>query len=1403
MKRIVTIIFLCLIYTIQILAQTNLYKARRLSVADGLPSNTIRAIVQDPNGYIWVGGTAGLSRFDGYRFVNFNGKNELQKNTTQHIGKLVLDKEDNLLWLSTNTFNYACINLYTDKFTKLISVEGGSAPFNSRYQSTDGIWIYNKEAGARHIYYREGKLSVDKFTKQDNHLPSNKINNIFEDNKHNIWISTDNGICKVDAKGQHSIYLKGCDIIASDIYNQQILCFDHKSQSIFIITLDGKIKSRCKLASMMGRIDRLSGKILWQGKWIIFTSDKSYALDIAKGIFDTDEEYQIPKGYVQGKDSGYIFVANKSGYLWVFTPNGNVKKLMLNPNAIFSNDKNSIYQFDHDENGIIYIASYGSGLITLNPKTWQTHQYTAEDDNPLIYTNYLLDVMVDKSNCIWVTTEGAGISCISPIGGPTTNFYIPDDSKKGDWSNYVRLIYKAKDKKIYAVTRNNKIYNYQPEKGFSFVKHIESSIYSYLLDSKGNEWMLTRGEGFYVNQKHYSTKELENKIDCDNFFDAIEDKAGRVWLASWGKGLYMIEYKDGKANIKQYLNKGYNMSRVHDLELSKDGTLWIATYDGIYYLDSRKKDIKEQDFGVYNMNNHKLPNDEVVCLKVTDDNTLWAGITGCGLIKCNLKQGKAKMTIHDITTEEGLSNNNIRTIAEDKYGYIWASAEEGISRIDPKDNTVSKYTASTNLQSNFFSENSYLNMPDGKILFGTGYGMAEINPADNRHKTHVVYIQPALITDILINGMSILNSIGEDSVSLEQSLTQTEKINLKYYQNSISIFYSNFNFRDMGSQLYAYYLEGVDKTWRKTTSSNFAEYNSLKPGTYTFHIKAFSNNQWSKETTLSIHINQPWYNSWWAWLIYILIIGGGSYYYYIDTRNKMKMNQKIAMEKKLSDFRIAFFTNITHEFRTPLAIIQNAMNKISNSQGTISQNAIQTASRGTRRLLRLVNQLMEFRKISSGNERLQVEKDDIVEFVREIYQDMWSLSKQKEISLIYTPFQNHYSTLFDKDSIETICYNLISNAIKYTPSKGNVEVHLSLDNNNIKIEVYDTGKGISEQQQQALFTPFMQGNTSRGGMGIGLYTAHRLAEIHHGELCYQSRKEGGSIFTLTIPASDSSYLPDEYKKVTAITREKDEIKQSEEIIRELKPEALNHQKVAIIEDDPDMMQQISDEISVYFHTSGYTTGEDGLDGIMNNKPDMILCDVMLPDTNGYEIVKRLKQNKEYQGIPVIMLTALDDEDHQIKGYMAGADDYMVKPCNFTILIARMIQLMQWRINSSGDEKYMKSGPAIVTEIQEKRFQTEVENTVISHLSDPAFSVDILAASMKMGRTKFYGKMKDLYGISPNKYIMNIRMQKAAELISQGEYTMAEIGYKVGISDSSYFNKCFKQRFGVPPSKFRR
>ena len=647
----------------------------------------------------------------------------------------------------------------------------------------------------------------------------------------------------------------------------------------------------------------------------------------------------------------------------------------------------------------------------------------------------------------------------------------------------------------------------------------------------------------------------------------------------------------------------------------------------------------------------------------------------------------------------------------------------------------------------------------------------------------------AVITDLAINGISIYEA--ENEQFLTKALNYTREISLPHDKNSLNIHFSNFDYPHIQNAMYQYYLEGIDNTWRPMTSINHAEFSDLNPGSYTLHIRTrIGSNQWSEETLLHITICQPWYNTVWAWCIYLLIISGAGVLYYRSWLRNFELNQQIALEKQMSDFRINFFTHISHEFRTPLAIIQSAVEKMmTKGEGNASKNNIYTLSRGTKRLQRLINQLMEFRKINTSNMKLNVEKGEIIGFVRSIYNDFYTVAKQKDISMSFTPWTSNHEMLFDQEKVETIVYNLLSNAVKYTPDKGIISVKLYLENNIVFFSVEDNGPGIKSEREADLFKPFMHGYASKGGMGIGLYTAHQMAEIHKGSLTYERSLDlGGSRFCLALPNDAGKYQPEdiiEKKAPDDHSIDKDEI---EMIVKEMTPKAINNVTVMVIEDDPDMLEQIKSELSVYFHVETFMNGKTGYENIRKIKPALLISDIQLPEMIARALqfvamelkAKQQAEEKAQQEKALGQETTLKENAPLEKAEQSS--------CGEVILVKPVKELK-------------KNEPTLLMSTLDKKFKDKLEAIVAQHISDNNFNVDRLADLLCLGRTTVYNRTKSIMGVSPNIYIQNERLRIAAKLLLEGEYTVSEISEKVGFSDSTYFYKCFKNKFGIAPSKY--
>ena len=1387
MKLLLLTITLCL-QTVAVCAGSHLQlTSRQISTGEGLSGNTINEMTQDPDGYIWLATNNGVSRYDGYSTVNYTTLGNKQ-GEAERIGRIVCDTTERVLWLNTAIYTNACYDLQKRQFVNW-SHEPERQLNKLFLSSSQGMFFYGMSFGVRQANHRK----ITDYTKENGRLPSNEVLAILEDNSHHIWMPTDKGVGVLQPNGQTSTLLTNKKIVAAATDGKSVYFLTQTGEVFAFNSQQPKAKSQ-KPITRIPAPSRVNTSFIWQHQMMIFTADGAYAIDTRNG---KTTKMDIANGLNQGECGGYHFIANETGRLWIFPEKGAMQSLLLIPNAHFSSNRGRKFHVAADKTSRLFIATYGNGLFVWNPKDGTTEQFSANDEKALFKTNYLTYALSDQQDNIWIGTEGGGAYCLTKQTDDN-RLFLPEPTHRGDWANAVSaLTSNPTDSSVVIGTRWGGLYRYQPT-----TKHIEkldaltARVTALYYDQQGRLWTGTDTEGLYVAGHHYQQGSGDNALTVNYITNICQDATGRIWVGTLNGGLFATTGNDPEhLTFRQYLSEGMNKSRIKAITIDGYQRLWVGTNNGLYCADSKKADINEKDFRCYNRANGGFPHNETFALYACADSTLLIGASGGGVMKVMFPLNGDKPDIKRITTREGLPNDNVYSLLCDQRGYVWAGTEGGIACIRPQTLLVRTFG-----QNEVATERCALQTADGTILIGTLGGLfiqepllpAAARPVGQEEHRN---LQHARITDLHVNGLSLL----------EQG--RPDEHELSHDENSLVFHFSDFRYDASSQTLYQYYLEGIENTWQPPTTNHQADYRDLKPGRYVFHLRSQNNDgEWNEETLYAFTILKPWYLRWWAWVIYLAVIALIAWYVYRNWKEKFDLHQQMKLDRQLMDFRARLFTNITHEFRTPLAIIKGAIDKLDSQQA-----AVQTAQRGTKRLLTLVNQFMEFRKTSTGNLRLHVQQDNIISFVKEIYLDFWAIAQQKDIQITFTPFTRDYQVPFDHNIVETVVYNLLSNAIKYTPERGSVTIKLRQEEQKLVLSVEDTGPGISEEQQKVLFQPFMNGLASQGGMGIGLYTAYHMATLHKGELTYK-RTDNGSCFTLTLPADDSQYAADDYldsQEPTANSQQPTaKSQQLNDLIRELQPEALNDQTIIIIEDDLDMKEQIQHEIGTYFRTKAFINGQTGYEGVKEEMPALVICDVMLPDMDGYNIVTRLKQEPATAHIPVIMLTSLADEKHQIKAYRAGADDYMTKPCNWNLLIARAIQLIKWRKEPTANSQEPTANSQepkenIITTQADKLFLTKLEVLTNQHLNDSNFNIDQLATMMNMGRTKFFGKVKDMTGLSPNKYLLKVRMEKAADLLADGELNVSEVSYKVGIQDPSYFNKLFKSYYGVIPSKYVR
>lgn len=1196
---------------------------KRLSAKDGLSCNTVNDIIQDRDGFIWLGTPNGMSRYDGYQFINFTNLSKNSGQKSHHsISQLINDEKHGLIWGYNPSNILCCFDLETAHFSDYFDKENATL-LKNRFKSQNGMWLFSGDFGVRYLTYSNGKFQATDYTTKNGKLIGDHQLQMTEDAKLNVWIASDKGLNRITPDGKSHLMLKNQHIITLTTDGNHIAVLTDKGDA-FLYDNSGKLVRKSHLPSMVGYVGKSRASFFWQGEWYIFTQKETFAMNLQNGIFQKPA-IQIPNAMSKSLLKSYEFLYDKKGNAYLFNKKGKLfRKFHLLDDQAYINGRDKNFVAAEDANGNVYIVSYGNGLFIYNRKEDELQHFSTADKDPLFHSNFLLSVFIDRSGCIWICT-GDGVYCCRELKDLNTEHVKIEPNSNREWSNYVRHISNIGNDKLAVTTRANITYIYDARtQKRTIEKQTDACAYDYAIDPQGKKWISTKGDGIYIDNVRYWKYEKDHYAPGVSFYKTIFDKQGRAWIATWGEGLLITPQKTGQQprKFEQFLNTDGKEAQIHDLLLDRKGRLWVCSNNGILMVNTAEKKITAQKFLRFNDENGKLPVSEINCGIEAHDGKLWFAATG-GILKCSYNEKTRELEYELFDTSKGLTDNNTRSLEEDNYDNIWIGTEEGISRLNAKTNDIRSFQIGRTIFSNNFTENCATKLNDGRLVFGVADGMIFIQPS------RTISMPPAhmraVITDLAINGISIYEA--ENEQFLTKALNYTREISLPHDKNSLNIHFSNFDYPHIQNAMYQYYLEGIDKTWRPMTSINHTKFSDLNPGSYTLHIRTrIGSNQWSEETLLHITICQPWYNTVWAWYIYLLIISGAGVLYYRSWMRNFELNQQIALEKQMSDFRINFFTHISHEFRTPLAIIQSAVEKMmTKGEGYASKNTIYTLNRGTKRLQRLINQLMEFRKINTGNMKLNVEKGEIIGFVRSIYNDLYTVAKQKDVSMSFTPWTSRHEMLFDQEKVETIVYNLLSNAVKYTPDRGIISVRLYLENDIVFFSVEDNGPGIKPEREADLFKPFMHGYASKGGMGIGLFTAHQMAEIHKGSLTYQrSRNLGGSRFCLALPDDAGKYQPEDIIEKKALddhSIDKDEI---DMIVKEMTPKAINNVTVMVIEDDPDILEQIKSELSVYFHVETFMNGKTGYENIRRIKPALLISDIQLPEMSGYEIVSNMK-----------------------------------------------------------------------------------------------------------------------------------------------------------------------------------
>lgn len=1347
-------------------------KAKRVTIQDGLPSNVVSDMQQDQKGFLWFSTHNGLARYDGNVVTAYLDNDST--GVSAFIGRTKKALEDvtyKKLWVYSSSERLTCLNMVDGEVEKYCQ-EIEKLHFTKWKLVCDGMfWLWGAKDGAMLVDYRSGSFLTRRFSQAE--IGSSRVPLIDSLDKDNVVLCTTDKVF-LYSEGRLSCIAKGMRMSRTRPFHHKMLMVSEKGD-VYVLR-QGKLQRFSHVAYVDGEV--ATGDLLVGNRWILFTNRRSFSIDVRTGeVAECEGEWLIPNGRVLTDNKGRKWIYNKTGVLRLVRQDKLVP-LILFPQQTTNYIDHERFHIVEDNHGLIWISTYGKGLFVFNQDLTQSQHFVADKlgESP-IASNYLLGIIADRHDGVWVSSEYGGVSHIQVMDKGVERIY-PNGEGNMDFSNVVRMVKKMNDGTVMVGTREGSLYHYSADMSQVLGKsHFDSNVYGIVQMPNGETWIGTRGKGVY------GAKGLDFKDR--NVFCMASDAKHRMWIGTFGKGLSLVMPRKDGYEVKTFFADSVGLNEVRCMVIDKHGVLWCGTSGGLIRIpvDEFVKDASRYKTYVRDY--------EIRDVIVDRQGRLWLSASGDGLVQVEPGDGETEPKFHVFNTSNGLVNNLVQSVVDTPDGNLWISTQQGVTAWNARKKSFENYMFSRNPMGNVYNENSAVCLDDGRVVLGGNYGLTIIQPSRLSHVSG--------LTDVVFT-----------------SYPYSDEITLTYEQRSPNIHFSTLDYSDVRNVKYTYRLEGFDQAWSQPSSTPWAAYQKLPAGKYLLHVKACtSDGTWGKESTLVIRIKPPFYLTSWAIMIYVLLVLGVIILVVKIVHDKNVLRNRIRLEQELTRYKLVFFTNITHEFRTPLTLMQGSLEKEkrimkANRWQTELEKTIRVMDKSVQRMLRLIDQLLEFRKMQAGKLKLSLQETDAVMFVKGICRMFDDAAESKEIAYSFESSEPAHAMFLDQQMIDKVVFNLLSNAFKYTPSKGTISVSLSFTDV-MTIRVADTGVGIPQEKREQLFSRFMQSSYTGESFGIGLHLTHELVRTHHGEITYQENEGGGSVFVVTIPLQKDCYEASDFLVKDSPILKVDLAKQrdgQEEKTTDAVPSApsapLNRRTILLIEDDNDVREFLLSELESCFDLKVASDGKTGIAMAKELDVDLIVSDVMMPGMNGFELTKRLKNSFETSHIPIILLTALSTDENVLEGTESGADAYITKPFSPQLLMARILQLLNQReiLRQKFGKEPQEIRSAMLSNEQDSLFVKRLDSIVYSRLGEQDLSVDKVAGLLHLGRTIFYKKVRGTTGYTPNEYIRVIRLRKAAELLKEGEKNVSEVAYAVGFDNPYYFSKCFKEQFGMPPSQYR-
>lgn len=1332
----------------------NKYRLKNISTTDGLSQSSVIAIHQDKFGQMWFGTRDGLNKYDGSKFTIF--RNDAANKHSISNNDILSIEEDNTgkIWVGTyNGLN--CYDPVSNTFTRYLHTK------NNHTISSNAIWSI-REIGDEMwfgtskgltIYNKKSKLFTSVFHSDTDPstVPSNNIITILKSKKGAIWIGTTKGLCKLVNRKNGKLSFKNYPLNNTDLLNVQAIAED----------VSGNLWVGTKNKGLL-KFDKTSNA------FVSFLSEDKYReinTDIRSLAFD---------------NQGSLWIGAYDG-IYILGKDKNVQKINSSNNSNGIDKVKSIYM---DRKGSVWIGCYYKGVNIWDISNVNFSNYNQNSKKIAMSFDVVSSIIADKKQNIYFGTEGGGIT-------------------------------------IY--NKNTEAISYINSKGG---QNIKNDIKSMCL-SGDILWIGTYSKG--LSAYNVISKRMEDHRIADDLTVLLKESGvysikaegnGIIWIGTFGKGL--IRYNTvsktfetiGNDNTKaNYLTN--NIVRTILVDQKKGA--WVGTQNGLNYIPLNNFTPNKYSIQHYFFDSASLSGDDILTLFQDSQKKIWVGTKAKGLHyfdgkkfnKINLRIGNTVIT-------------SIHSILEDDDKNLWISTNQGIIKYSTTLKTVVIYDQKDGLASNEFNDNAALKLDSNQFYFGSPSGATYF---DAKKISLNTYAPQVLITNLKIKNENIHPN---DSIGiLEKSIGYTKTITLDYDKANFSIDFAIPNYIRSKNNQYSYRLVGLENNWT-TTKSTEAIFAIQNPGTYTFEVRGSNNDGvWNKvPTTLTVIVKPAPWRSIWAFLLYGIVIGVGLYGLIWIMKSKARLKQKLELEyletKRIEENNIAkldFFTNISHEFRTPLTLILGPLQQIlANYNGTNEMYKKLLVIEGSaNHLLSLINRLMDFRKLENHQVTLESAEGNIVKFTREIFLSFIEYAKDGGYNYTFESSEEEILVYFDRYKLERVFYNLISNAFRYTPKGGNIHLKISHDNENLFIAIEDSGVGIAPEHIDKIFDLFfevpMHNNVQKNynkGTGIGLSIVKNIVKLHKGDIEVTNKETQGVVFKVTLPLGRTHLLDNEIITDFRISDDIDQYTAQLEKAEITEPEDIDDfvvndekQTILIVEDHKVLRSFMKNLLKEDYNIIEAENGKIAFEKALQHVPNLIISDVIMPEMVGTELCSKIKENLKTSHIPVILLTSRTSLVYKFEGLESGADDYISKPFNlieFKLRVKNLLNSTERLKNKfSSDDNFIPSEITVSSldeDLLKKAFKIVEEN-----ISNEQFDIPFFCTELGVSRTMLFLKIKAWTNFTPNEFIHEIRLKRAAQLLEQNKLNVSEISYKVGFNNPKYFSKCFQKKYGETPTQF--